>query len=506
MGEVYRARDTRLRREVALKVLSSRHALTIERRERFLREARTDSALNHPNIVALYDIGNHEGTDFLVMELVRGKTLEHVAGNHGIAVNDAVKYFIPIADALARAHNAGIVHHDLKPSNIMVTEDGVPKILDFGLAQLAEPETVSEGDATRTFQPCDSPGQIAGTPAYMSPEQAEGKKLDARSDIFSFGAVLYEMLTGRRAFRGDSTASTLAAILRHEPDPPSKMTPNVPPELERIIQRCLRKDPNRRFHSMSDVKVMLEEVREASESGVTAAGDAAGSQPRNRRWVWIATGVLGVAALAFLGLRMRQTTSVPPASAPIPLTAYRGDEVEADFSPDGNQVVFAWNGEEGEPNYHLFVKLIGSPSQLQLTKAEGSDTVPAWSPNGRWIAFQRTDSAGLHTMLVSPLGGPGRKIGDRLCGTTWSNLSWSSDSQWLACADRKGLILVRAEGGEVRRLTSTKPPQTDLRPAFSPDGREILFTRYVANFDCDLHLLELNADLSPRGEPRRITN
>jgi serine/threonine protein kinase len=211
MGEVYRARDTRPGREVAIKILGSRHAVTPERRQRFQQEARTASALNHPNIVALYDIGCENGADFLVMELIRGKTLDQLAGSRGLAVAEVVKYAIPMADALARAHNAGILHRDLKPSNIMVTEDGVPKILDFGLAQLSEPQSMSDADATRTLH---ADGQVVGTPGYMSPEQAEGKKLDARSDIFSFGAVLYEMVTGRRAFRGDSTHSTLAAVLR----------------------------------------------------------------------------------------------------------------------------------------------------------------------------------------------------------------------------------------------------------------------------------------------------
>jgi serine/threonine protein kinase len=231
MGEVYRARDTRLGREVAIKILGTRHEVTPERRDRLLLEARTASALNHPNIVALYDISSDNGSDFLVMELVRGKTVDQFRGNRGLAVREAVRYAIPIADALACAHATGILHRDLKPSNIMVTNDGVPKILDFGLAKLAEPDPIAEDEATRTVHagaPISGQGTIMGTAAYMSPEQAEGKKLDARSDIFSFGAVPYEMITGRRAFRGDSHASTLAAVLREEPEPPSKFVPALP--------------------------------------------------------------------------------------------------------------------------------------------------------------------------------------------------------------------------------------------------------------------------------------
>lgn len=281
MGEVYRARDTRLGREVAIKIL---------RRDgyaRLLQEARAVSALNHPNILGLYDICSENGSEFLVMELVHGKTLDQLIGNRGLHVNEAVKYAIPIADALARAHSAGILHRDLKASNIMISVDGMPKILDFGLAQAAQPESGS--DETRSLTGA-SERLLAGTAAYMSPEQAEGKKLDARSDIFSFGAVLYEMVTGRRAFRGDSTASTLAAVLHRDPDPPT----NVPKELERLIQRCLRKDPNRRFHSLNDVKVELEEVREESESEIQSPAQA----PARRRRLWM---YATAAAIALLG-------------------------------------------------------------------------------------------------------------------------------------------------------------------------------------------------------------
>jgi serine/threonine protein kinase len=217
MGEVYRARDTRLGREVAIKFLGPRFATQPGASQRLLEEARAASALNHANIVALHDICSENGNEFLVMELVRGKTLHHLIGNRGLAVTTALKYTIPIADALARAHLAGILHRDLKPSNIMITQDGLPKILDFGLAQLTQPQTASDEGATELLTERSSNLHhegIAGTPAYMSPEQAEGKKLDARSDIFSFGAVLYEMITGRRAFRGESVASTLAAVLR----------------------------------------------------------------------------------------------------------------------------------------------------------------------------------------------------------------------------------------------------------------------------------------------------
>jgi eukaryotic-like serine/threonine-protein kinase len=499
MGEVYRARDTRLRRDVAIKVVGARLQAKGDGQERLLQEARAVSALNHPNILSLYDICSQNGSEFLVMELVRGKTLDQLIGIRGLAVNEAVKYAIPIADALARAHAAGILHRDLKPSNIMISEDGVPKILDFGLAQAVESEDRGDGDETRSLvEPSEQ--VAAGTAGYMSPEQAEGKKLDARSDIFSFGAMLYEMVTGQRAFRGDSTVSTLAAVLRHEPEPPTRLTPQIPRELERIIQRCLRKDPNRRFQHMSDVKVELEDVREESESGSLPA--QAPVVRRRRTWMY-ATGcivLLGIAT-AMWWFR-KETAPPPPPSQPVPLTAYEGDQDFPDFSPDGSQVVFAWNGEH-RGKYHIFIKPVSSPNYLQLTKGDADETYPKWSPDGQWIAFQRQDGAGEHTFLMSPIGGNERKLHDGSC----FGLSWSSDSKALACASPRGLILISTENGNVRQLTSAPRGETEAFPAFSPDGRNLLFVAATAvGGDCDLYLLELDRDLLPRGAPRRVTN
>jgi eukaryotic-like serine/threonine-protein kinase len=500
MGEVYRARDTRLGREVAIKFLAARFATKPGASQRLLEEARAASALNHPNIVALHDICFENGNEFLVMELVRGKTLDHLIGNRGLAVTTALKYAIPIADALSRAHAAGILHRDLKPSNIMVTQDGVPKILDFGLAQLTQPQTGSEKDVTELLTEQSSNLHhegIAGTAGYMSPEQVEGRKLDARSDIFSFGAVLYEMITGRRAFRGESTASTLAAVLRQEPEATTKIVPQVPRELERIIQRCLRKDPNRRFQSMSDVRVELEEVREESESGTPLPLVPARSRRRN--WFYGAAGVLllGIAAAIWWQLR---PTSWPAPSQPVPLTAYLGDEDYADFSPDDSQVVFGWNGEHSD-RFHIYVKPVGSANYLQLTKGSGEDIYPKWSPDGQWIAFQRRDNTGEHTFLISPIGGNERKLRDGTC----LGLSWSSDGKALACGGDHGLILMSIETGESRQLTSSPKDQQDISPAFSSDSRMLLFFRGQPGLAAYLYVLDLNDNLSPRGGLRQVT-
>src|SRR6186997_1347175 len=262
MGVVYRALDTRLERAVAIKVLRPDVSASPDRKRRFVQEAKSASALNHPGIVHIYDIdcaNLPDGPiDFIAMEFVPGQTLDQYIGKSGLSLKDVLKYGIQIADALARAHAAGIVHRDLKPANIIVADDGRVKLLDFGLAKLTE---VIDGDpegatATAALEaPRTEEGSILGTVSYMSPEQAEGKKVDGRSDIFSFGALLYEMVTGRRAFQGDTKLSTLTAILREDPKPPSQIVEDLPTEAERIINRCLRKDPGRRWQTMADVRI-----------------------------------------------------------------------------------------------------------------------------------------------------------------------------------------------------------------------------------------------------------
>src|SRR5215831_10605555 len=270
MGVVYRAFDTHLDRSVAIKILRVDATTSPERKRRFVQEAKAASALNHPNIVHIYDISSSDGTDFIAMEFVAGKTLDQLIGKSGLSLKDTLKYAIQIADALGRAHSAGIVHRDLKPGNIIVGEDGRVKLLDFGLAKLTE-TAVDPDSATATMTAPERPqteeGTIVGTVAYMSPEQAEGRKIDARSDIFSFGSVLYEMVSGRRPFEGGSRISTLSAILHKEPQPPAQLATDLPAELEKIISRCLRKDLDRRPQHVGDIKLALEELRDDSASG-----------------------------------------------------------------------------------------------------------------------------------------------------------------------------------------------------------------------------------------------
>ena len=331
MGEVYKARDTQLGREVAIKTLPASRVANEENKRRFLQEARAASALNHPGIVTIHDISRSGEVDYIVMEYVRGRTLDRVIGKHGLGVQESIRYALQMADALARAHAAGIIHRDLKPGNIMVTDDGLVKILDFGLAKLGEVEAIGEGDATRTIRMQNSPhtqdGAVVGTVAYMSPEQAEGKKVDARSDIFSFGAVLYEMVTGRRAFTGDSSASTMAAVLKSDPKPPSQVVEGIPRDLERIILRCLRKDPARRFQHATDLKVDLEELKESTGSGESAQPAAKTTKSSKLPWIAAAVALPVLVTVGWL-LRPAGEATAPPLE-PVPLTTYEGVESRA---------------------------------------------------------------------------------------------------------------------------------------------------------------------------------
>jgi hypothetical protein len=270
MGDIYKAHDARLNRFVAVKVLSSANAGDPERRRRFIQEAQAASGLNHPNIITIHDIVNEPEGDYMVMEFVSGKTLVDLIPKGGLRAAQALKYGVQMADALSAAHSAGIVHRDLKPGNVMVTDSGLVKVLDFGLAKLTDRGPASQiNDNTQTIAdaPLTVEGSIIGTVSYMSPEQAQGKKVDTRSDIFSFGVVFYEMLTGSRAFKGDSALSTLSAILRDEHKPMIEIAPDVPPQLELLISRCLRKNPDERWQSMKDVLGALGALKHESDSG-----------------------------------------------------------------------------------------------------------------------------------------------------------------------------------------------------------------------------------------------
>jgi serine/threonine protein kinase len=498
MGAVYRAYDTQLRRAVALKVLPPEYASDPERRSRLLREARAASALNHPNIVNIYEVGSDNGVDFIAMEFIEGKSLHDIIPARGLPLGKALDYAVQIASGLAKAHAAGVVHRDLKPGNIMLTgpasgHPGLVKLLDFGLARRVE---LGEGhDTTLTME-----GAILGTPAYMSPEQAQGKPADARSDVFSFGSVLYQMVTGHRAFEKDSHISTLAAVVQEEPRP---LPSSVPRDLERTIARCLRKDPERRFQHIDDVRVALLELKEESESG--RLPEAASAPARQRAWLWAGAAVLVLALLGVgLWLMNRRTSPLPQPSV-VPVTTYPGSQKEPSFSPDGKQVAFSWDGEKGD-NPSIYVKLLGETNALRLTTSPTGDYYPAWSPDGKRIAFLRQGSnGGIYT--VSPLGGAERKLTG--LATSDSQMSWSPDGKWLAMASNtqedRGIFLLPVEGGEPRRISNPKPPGLDHSPAFAPDGHKLAYVGCAAQFSCDVYVQELGSGYSPQGSPRQIT-
>jgi serine/threonine protein kinase len=478
MGVVYRALDTHLNRPVALKLLPADKVSNPERRKRFVQEARAASALNHPHIVTIYDIASHNGNDFIAMEFIQGKTLDQLQHRKNLPLSDTLKYSAQLADALAKAHAAGIVHRDLKPSNIMVTDEGRVKVLDFGLAKLVEPDQPNEDASTRTLQeaaPKTDEGAIVGTTAYMSPEQAEGKKLDGRSDIFSFGSVLYEMSTGRRAFQGETKLSTLSAILREEPKPASEMAAAVPRELERIIQRCLRKDPARRFQHMDDVKVALEELKEESDSGQLSAVP----QPRRnlrRRWMLAA-----VAAVVLLGAAGTALWWRPrPTPAPVewrlrPLTADSGiGATTPALSPDGKLVAYASSRASNGTNLDLWIQPLAEGSQpIRLTQDPADDISPSFSPDGGQIAFfSHREGGGIY--LISVFGGE-----ERLLVRGGSQPRFSPDGRWVAYkvdAGQSGaqskVFVMPAGGGAAKRMASDIP--VTARPTWSPDGRHLL--------------------------------
>jgi serine/threonine protein kinase len=514
MGEVYRARDPRLGRDVAIKVLPAERMADEHRRARFAQEARAASALNHPHIVTIHDIASAEGTDFIVMELVPGKTLDALIPRHGMRLGEVLRIAIPLADALAAAHGAGIVHRDLKPANVMATPEGVVKVLDFGLAKLTQAEEGAREDATTLDARArlSHPGTVAGTPAYMSPEQASGGKVDARSDVFAFGAVLYEMVTGRRPFGGGSTAEMLASLLKEQPKPPSALAPEVPRDLERIILRCLRKEPARRFQNMLDVKVELEEIKDESDSGLATPGVRA---PR-RRGLWMAAGLVGALAVVMGGFFLwRLRRPEPPAPYLVPVTSTPGFEQYPTFSPDGDQIAFAWDGEKGD-NWDIYVQMIGSPESHRLTTDPAVDNYPSWSPDGRQIAFVRSPAEGTPSTIrvISPLGGADRKVSDQ---PVVGPLSWSPDSRSLVTGAPllynlvrsdlpRGIRRVDVSSGETRPVTAPTEPTYHSVPALSPDGRRLAYASCSSGYmNCHLEVSELGPDGIEKGPARRVT-
>ena len=515
MGAVYKARDTQLGREVALKVLPHDKMTDPDRRRRFSQEAKAASALNHPNIVTIYEIASDEGIDFIAMELVKGRTLEALLVFGPVRINEAIKFARQMADALAAAHAAGILHRDLKPANIMVQDSGLVKVLDFGLAKLTTAGDTGETDTTRTMVLTQA-GAVMGTVAYMSPEQAQGKKLDFRSDIFSLGVILYEMVTGSRAFAGDSQASVLVALLRDEPKPIGDLRAGVPPDLERLISRCLRKDPDRRVQTMADLKAALEDVEETPRATAIRPPEPARLTPpestpiapapvqvteavppaKRRGWLrkywWLGVLAFWLGPTLLRDLRApfdsRKEVSQPAEAVPkaLPLTTGPGLAHESSFSPDGKQVAYSWNGEQPN-NFAIYVKPLDGGAPRRLTTGTAEEFEPAWSPDGRTIAFLRRRDAADEIVLVPAQAGEGsgegKKIGE-ITHRAGNSVTWTKDSRALvfpdtpASGESAAIYEQKLATGAKRRLV--KPARSggdDLGPSIARNGSHLAFVR-----------------------------
>jgi len=484
MGDVYRAWDEVLMRPVAVKVLANGRFDEPAAKQRFLHEARAVSALNHPGIVAVHETGAVDGIDFLVLELLEGETLDRHIPAGGVALRRALDYAVQIAGALAAAHGAGIIHRDLKPANIMVTAGGQVKLLDFGLARRLKTGDGAGSTITRE-------GAIMGTPSYMSPEQAEGKPADARSDVFSFGCLLYELVSGRRPFAGDSQISILAAVLKTEPAP---LGAGIPAELVKLIGRCLQKDPDRRFQSMADVHLELEEFKDEIEN----------KGKRRRRWaIWLAGAVsIVVVAVGAWTLAHRFAKQGPAASVSY-FTAFEGNEAYPAFSPDGTQVAFSWDGEKRD-NWDIYVKRIGSESIHRLTSDPAAEIGPAWSPDGKRVSFFRNGEA----FVVDSIGGTERRLFEPGQAAI-THLSWHPKLAWFAAAERmpeKGmqLTLIPASGTD-RRFLLPEPALSVGSPEFSPSGDLLAYATCSGRWMCDLYVQRLSDELAPEGTPVRLT-
>ena len=509
MGEVYRARDPRLGRDVAIKVLPADRVSDEGRRHRFVQEAQAASALNHPHIITIHEIDTAEGHDFIVMEYVPGKSVDALIPRQGMRLSEALRIAIPVADALAAAHARGIIHRDLKPGNVMVGTDGAVKVLDFGLAKLVGTDEDSDAEtATLTAHgTLSAPGTVAGTAAYMAPEQATGGTVDSRSDIFSFGAMLYEMATGVRAFGGGSINETLSAVIRAQPKPPSTIVRDLPSDLEKVILRCLRKDPQRRFQHIDDVKVALQEIKEDSESGTTAAAVV----PRYRRGVRLAVvagSLILVAGLAAWLLRSPHETEAA-ALRVVPLTNLKGAEDQPTFSPDGQQVAFAWNAER-EDNYDIYVKLVGSTELRRITSDPAPEFAPRWSPDGQEIAFVRGGAERGTLHVVSPLGGAARKVSDFAVAGDSTGPPMVTGSRWgiHRCCRRTArtseafISFLWTAVNLVSWSRPNRPRSTLPQPSLLTVG---VWRTHRVKLDCDLYVVELDAAYKPVATPRQLT-
>jgi serine/threonine protein kinase len=484
MGEVYAARDIQLARDVAIKVLPATYSANEDHLRRFEQEACAASSLNHPNILSIYDVGTHDGTFYLVSELLKGETLRQRSGGVALGQRRVIDYALQIANGLAAAHEKGIIHRDLKPENIFITNDGRVKILDFGLAKL----TQLGGDQAQTDIPTrrvdTAPGVLIGTVGYMSPEQLKGHPIDQRSDLFSFGAILYEMLSGRRAFHRESPAETMSAILKEDPPEVSDSNKAVSPALERLVNHCLEKNPESRFHSARDLVFALEAL---SGSTITSQPDAAppalsGNTRWRNRFPWIVAGLLAVlAALAFLVpyLRPTQKEEIHAVRLTIPPPP-KGVISTLSVSPDGQRVVYGAPNADGKQV--LWLRSLDSATAQPLPGTDNPFFTTFWSPDSRNLAFVSSTDNKLKRIDVT--GGVPQNIANAPNGRGGT---WNRDGVIVFAPASEGpLARVSAAGGAVSEVTALDESRGEIShrfPWFLPDGRHFLFFARGATYE-----------------------
>jgi serine/threonine protein kinase/Tol biopolymer transport system component len=489
MGEVFVAEDTRLHRKVALKVLPALMAADPERRIRFEREAQAVAAINHPNIVTIHSVEEADGVPFLTMELVEGKALNEVMSSGPLSLDVLLKAGIAISDAIAAAHQRGITHRDLKPGNVMVTADGRIKVLDFGLAKLREAQIAGGGDDVTRMPTTDitGEGRIIGTVAYMSPEQAEGKDVDQRSDIFSLGVILHEMATGEKPFKGDTNVSVISSILKDNPSSITELNPALPAGLSRIIRRALAKDPSRRYQTATDLRNDLEELKQELDSGMTMS--ASGIRPairrgnRGKRIAVLAAVVVGLTALAFGVSKWRARPSASAAATVFEAGRFArltstGNAFLAAISPDGSYVVHVKNSGTAPA---LFVRQTATTSDVQIVApAQVRYDGISYAPDGNYVYYNTYQlTGGVATLYRVPVlgGSPERVLED-----VDSRISFSPDRQRFAFvrgAPSEGsayLMVANADGSNPTQLARLEKPElfANNGPSWSPDGKTIL--------------------------------
>jgi len=468
MGEVYRARDTRLGRDVALKILPESFAHETDRLHRFEQEARAVAALNHPNILAVFDIGESNGSPYLVSELLEGETLRVVLDRGAVAPRRAIDYAVQIAQGLAAAHEKGIVHRDLKPENVFVTKDARIKILDFGLAKVAQKTSVASSDGATMTSSHTAMGLVMGTASYMAPEQVRGEPVDARTDIFGFGAVLYEMVSGNRAFRRDTAAETMTAVLKEDPPELTDTGHPVPPSLDRIVRRCLEKDPEQRFQSAKDLSFALSALSGTDSSAATRAVKARRKLPS---WIWATAAlVLLLATAAWVVSHRAQPEHAMQFAIPL------ADEVShLALSPDGATLAYV-STQESSGLPVLYIQRIGSPDSRALPGTEGA-SYPFWSPDGQYLAF----FANGKLMKVALSGGA-----PQVLTNVWAarSGSWSKNSVIIFEPDSGAAIWrINPDGSGMVPVTDklfVPEEQSHRWPVFLPDGNHFLF--WAGNF------------------------